>query len=116
MPIWHWSIRAVELSLSPAPGYVLTSLREGKAGFMAFSESYHCDVCGKDKSETSSDWWLMWNEDFDSPGSGGIQPSMRITRWNTLQAHAPETRHLCGATCVQTLLNRWMSGTKTATR
>lgn len=75
---------------------------------MAFTESFHCDVCGKAKSDESEDWWLAWTETMSPlPGEPG-QPQMRVTPWHGLLAHSAETRHLCGARCVQTLMDRWM--------
>ena len=29
---------------------------------MSWTETYHCDVCGKSKTETETDWWLAWTE------------------------------------------------------
>lgn len=83
---------------------------------MAFSESYHCDVCGKEKQESSHDWWLTWDDVFQPPGSEHGQPMLQVTAWNVLQAHAAGTRHVCGASCAQTLLNRWMTNRQNATR
>jgi hypothetical protein len=34
---------------------------------------------------------------------------LKMTRWNLIVAHAPEVRHICGARCAQTLLDRWMT-------
>ncbi len=77
---------------------------------MAFSEIYHCDVCGKEKSDESHDWWLIWDATFTPPRAEQAQPMLQVTAWNHQQAHAAGTRHLCGAACAQTLLNRWMLG------
>jgi thiamine monophosphate synthase len=75
---------------------------------MAWAESYHCDVCGKEKNEESVDWWLVWVERFTPNGSEVVQPLMKITPWDAFLSHAAEMRHICGARCAQTLLNRWM--------
>lgn len=75
---------------------------------MAFSESYHCDVCGQEKSEADQDWWLVWSDVFTPPRNEVSQPMLLVTAWNTLQAHTAGTQHVCGAACAQTLLNRWM--------
>lgn len=75
---------------------------------MAFSESYHCDVCGSEMSENSQDWWLIWNDTFTPLRGEATQPMLLVTAWETLQAHNAGTKHVCGAACAQTLLNRWM--------
>jgi hypothetical protein len=82
---------------------------------MAWSESYHCDVCGKAKTESSLDWWLIWVETLvpegrSVSGSKAPQPLMKITPWETFLSHSAGMRHICGARCAQTLLNRWMLG------
>jgi hypothetical protein len=43
------------------------------------------------------------------PGSED-EPMLKMTGWNTALAHAAEVRHLCGARCAQTLVDRWMNG------
>lgn len=81
---------------------------------MAFSESYHCDVCGNEMSGNSSgnshDWWLIWEDTFTPTRAEAAQPMLLVTAWETLQAHSSGTKHVCGAACAQTLLNRWMLG------
>ena len=36
---------------------------------MAYSESYTCDVCGKQKAARES-WWLAWVDCFQGQSSG----------------------------------------------
>jgi hypothetical protein len=31
-----------------------------------------------------------------------------MTGWNQVLSHSAEVRHLCGARCAQTLMDRWM--------
>ncbi len=76
---------------------------------MAWTESYHCDVCGRAKQEDQNDWWLAWTETISPSPSEPEQPVMRITPWSLLLSHSPESRHLCGARCAQTELDRWMT-------
>jgi len=75
---------------------------------MAFTETFHCDVCGKAKSEESEDWWLAWTETLSPAPGDPEQRSMRLTPWNGFLSHSAEIRHLCGASCVHTLMDRWM--------
>lgn len=76
---------------------------------MAWSETYLCDVCGKTKAEDDPDWWLAWTETI-TPIPGGVQqPVLKITPWNLLLSHSAEIKHLCGARCAQTHMDRWMA-------
>lgn len=74
---------------------------------MAWSETFSCDVCGKAKSEESDDWWLA-SETTMSPTPEVEQPVLKITHWNAFLSHDATAKHLCGARCAQTLLDRWM--------
>jgi len=78
---------------------------------MAWIESYHCDVCGRAKNEDQNDWWLAWTETISPTPDEAEQPVMRFTPWNLLLSHGSEVRHLCGARCAQTELDRWMTPT-----
>jgi hypothetical protein len=75
---------------------------------MSRSESYHCDVCGKAKNETEI-WWMAWNDCFCGDKSGEDQPLLKLTRWQTSQAHEDGVKHLCGSRCAETLMDRWIS-------
>ena len=64
---------------------------------MAWAETFHCDVCNKEKSETLS------------PAEGEReQPVVKVTPWNGFLAHSADVQHLCGARCVHTIMDRWM--------
>jgi hypothetical protein len=76
---------------------------------MAFTETFHCDVCGKEKSEESEDWWLAWAERVSPVPDGNSLPQLRIVPWDVLLSHDAEVKHLCGARCAQTLMDRWMA-------
>ena len=75
---------------------------------MAYSESFNCDVCG-DQKGPEGDWWLAWVDCFRGDRPGEDQPLIQLTRWQNKQAHARNVKHLCGARCAGTLLDRWMS-------
>lgn len=75
---------------------------------MAFTETFLCNVCGKPKSEEACDWWLAWQECV-SPVPKVEQPVLKVSRWNDFLAHDAVVKHLCGARCAQTLLDRWMN-------
>lgn len=75
---------------------------------MAYSESYTCDVCGDNKGE-SGDWWLAWVDCFPGEKATDDQPLIKFTRWQAVHAHSGGVKHLCGARCAGTLMDRWMS-------
>jgi hypothetical protein len=86
-----------------------TASRDGEIFCMAFTETYHCDVCGNPRGD-AEDWWLALTEPAALIPSGPEQPMLRLTAWNVLLSHAAKVRHLCGARCAQTLMDRWMRG------
>jgi hypothetical protein len=75
---------------------------------MAWVETYHCDVCGKAKTEGATDWWLAWNEGVAPTPGAECQPVLRITPWNIFLSHDAKVKHLCGGRCAQTFMDRWM--------
>lgn len=75
---------------------------------MARSEQYHCDICGNSKAGNEL-WWMAWIDHFEGSRMGDNQPLINITRWQVRQAHADGVKHLCGARCVGTMLDRWMA-------
>lgn len=76
---------------------------------MAWTETYHCDVCGKSKKEEEDDWWLAWTESITPIPDAPAQIVLKLTRWNLLLSHGAEIKHLCGARCAQTQTDRWMT-------
>jgi hypothetical protein len=75
---------------------------------MAYSESYTCDVCGKQKAGSES-WWLAWVDCFQGETPDQDQPLIKLTRWQSHHAHSAGVKHLCGARCSGTMMDRWMS-------
>jgi hypothetical protein len=75
---------------------------------MSRSESFHCDVCNKLKSD-SEIWWMCWVDCFESGTPGEDQPLLKLTRWQSSQAHSEGVKHLCGARCSETMIDRWIS-------
>jgi hypothetical protein len=76
---------------------------------MAWTASYHCDVCGRAKNEDQDDWWLAWKETVSPSDNSPDQPLLKITPWSVLLSHSANVIHLCGARCAQTELDRWMA-------
>jgi hypothetical protein len=54
-----------------------------------------CDMCGAQKREANH-WFLVREESGE----------LRISGWNFPHTLSPETRHLCGETCVHKLISR----------
>jgi hypothetical protein len=76
---------------------------------MAWTENYLCDVCGRAKHEDQHDWWLALVETMSHTPGSPEQPVLRVTPWHDFISHASGVLHLCGARCVQTELDRWMT-------
>jgi len=76
---------------------------------MAWTETYHCDVCGRAKIENQHDWWLAFVDTLSPTPNAPEQSALRITPWNEFLSHSSEVRHLCGARCAQTEVDRWMA-------
>ncbi len=75
---------------------------------MARSENYQCDVCGNQKGDSEL-WWIAWVDCFEGISPGDDQPLIKLTRWQQRQAHQDGVKHLCGARCAGTMLDRWMT-------
>jgi hypothetical protein len=79
---------------------------------MSLSENYVCDVCGAKKFENDR-WWLSWLDclpvENGTPNSTDTQPLLKLTTWQYAQAHIPGVKHLCGARCAGTMMDRWMA-------
>ncbi len=80
---------------------------------MAWTESYHCDVCNKGKGEDEQDWWLAWTEVMSPTATEAEQPVLKLTPWSQFLSHSADVKHLCGARCAQTQMDRWMTRTLT---
>jgi hypothetical protein len=78
---------------------------------MAWTETYHCDVCNKARGEDEQDWWLAWTEEISPTPDAEHQPVLKLTPWSLFLAHSAGVKHLCGARCAQTQMDRWMSRT-----
>jgi hypothetical protein len=76
---------------------------------MAWTETFHCDVCNKQRKEDSEDWWLVWDDSVSSATSERQVPAIKIMRWDLLMSHSTEAQHLCGASCLHTILDRWLA-------
>jgi hypothetical protein len=58
---------------------------------MAFTETYHCDVCGNPRGD-AEDWWLAMTEPASLIPTAPEQPMLKLTQWNILLSHAAKVR------------------------
>jgi hypothetical protein len=92
------------------PGLYLTfpGRLVGELNAMAWTETFHCDVCNKEQTTRTEDWWLSWTETFSAAEGEPEQRVVKVTPWNAFLAHSAGIQHLCGARCVHTIMDRWM--------
>jgi hypothetical protein len=86
---------------------------------MAWIERFTCDICGKQQASAEEKWWIATNEcapPLDSkPDSKSGQPTLKLNPWDNALAHSADSKHLCGAGCAHTYLDRWMAGFRAGT-
>ncbi len=75
---------------------------------MAWVERFTCDICGKLMGESES-WWVAINESAPTTAPFVSQPVLKLLPWDNLQGHSAGSKHLCGASCAHTFLDRWMA-------
>jgi len=75
---------------------------------MAWVERFTCDVCGKLMGGSES-WWVATSDCVAPSGQGPVQPELKLMKWDNFLGHSADSKHLCGAVCVHTFLDRWMS-------
>lgn len=86
---------------------------------MVWIERFTCDICGKQQVGPEEKWWIATHEcapALDSKlESKSDQPTLKLTPWDNATAHSAESKHLCGAGCAHTYLDRWMAGLRAGT-
>lgn len=75
---------------------------------MAWVERFTCDVCGKLMGEAES-WWVAAVDCESSANQSPSHPVLKLMPWDNLLGHSAGNKHLCGAVCAHTFLDRWMS-------
>lgn len=76
---------------------------------MAWIDRFKCDICGKQRAGVEEKWWIATNECAPALDSSSGQPTLKLTPWENGLAHSAESKHLCGAACTHTYLDRWMA-------
>lgn len=75
---------------------------------MAWVERFTCDICGKLMGGSES-WWVAAGECDSTVGTDPSHPVLKLMPWDNLLGHSAGSRHLCGAVCIHTFLDRWMA-------
>jgi hypothetical protein len=75
---------------------------------MAWIERFTCDICGKLMGASES-WWVAINDCASTTEKTPTQPVLKLMPWDNVMGHSAGTKHLCGAACAHTYLDRWMA-------
>lgn len=75
---------------------------------MAWTETFECDICGKQKGSVNH-WWLAWTEAYRPNAEAAERQMLKIYAWENMSAHDARAKHLCGQACLQKLVDRWMT-------
>lgn len=82
---------------------------------MTWTESFTCNICGKNKGEVDH-WWIAWVENVQPSDVEPEKPKFQLLPWSELMARHPDVLHLCGAGCALKETERWMRSVSAATR
>ncbi|MGA3082302.1 MAG: hypothetical protein ABSD44_13180 [Terracidiphilus sp.] len=66
-------------------------------------QAVSCDICGMEKKQTNH-WFVAYSQ-------GG---ELRVSAWNSRNRMRPESKHLCGQTCLHKLVDEFMARALTA--
>ncbi len=61
-------------------------------------QAISCDICGTEKRQTNH-WFVAYDQ-------GG---ELRVSEWNSRNRLRPESKHLCGQTCLHKLVDEFMA-------
>ena len=66
---------------------------------MPWTETFNCDICGKQKG-TVDHWWLAWIDKYRPHEAASEREMFKIYPWENMMAHDANARHLCGQACL----------------
>jgi hypothetical protein len=66
-------------------------------------QAISCDICGAEKKLTNH-WFVAYEQDGE----------LRVSGWNSHKRLRPESKHLCGQTCLHKLMDDFMARTLAA--
>jgi hypothetical protein len=72
-------------------------------GNRVIRQAISCDICGTEKKQTNH-WFVAYSQ-------GG---ELRVSAWNSRNRMRPESKHLCGQTCLHKLVDEFMARALTA--
>jgi hypothetical protein len=75
---------------------------------VTWTETFNCDICGKQKGSTDH-WWLAWIELYSPHPEAPERHLFKIYPWENMLAHDATAKHLCGQACLQKLVDRWLN-------
>lgn len=75
---------------------------------VTWTETFNCDICGKQKGSTDH-WWLAWVEPYSPHPEAPERHMFKIYPWENMMAHDTSAKHLCGQACLQMLVDRWLN-------
>ena len=75
---------------------------------MTWTETFNCDICGKQKSNINH-WWLIWTEPYSPHPAAPTRNLLKIYPWENMAAHDATVKHLCGQACLQKFVDRWLN-------
>ena len=61
-------------------------------------QAISCDLCATEKRQTNH-WFVAYEQSGE----------LRISSWNSRQRRRPDTKHLCGQTCIHKLVDEFMA-------
>jgi hypothetical protein len=61
-------------------------------------QAISCDICGTEKRQTNH-WFVAYEQGAE----------LRLSEWNSRNRLRPESRHLCGQTCLHKLVDEFMA-------
>jgi hypothetical protein len=61
-------------------------------------QAISCDVCGSQKRQTNH-WFVAYEQ----------AQELRVSGWDSPHLMCPGTKHLCGETCLHTLVNEFVA-------
>jgi hypothetical protein len=70
----------------------------GQGGDRVIRQAISCDICGTEKRQTNH-WFVAYDQ-------GG---ELRVSEWNSRNRLRPESKHLCGQTCLHKLVDEFMA-------
>jgi hypothetical protein len=76
-----------------------------------WTESFKCNICGKQRTSFANDWWIAWTDDLQPADDEPRRPKLNLMPWSELMSRSLEAVHLCGLNCALKETERWLVAT-----